>query len=334
MRTSSTTGWDPMTGILDLRPTPPVFTENGDAAALVTTGDDFSLSISDDRLVAAYDSPSGPLFSVRASISVPFPPPTPLLGGPTGYADSKLWRRAGVEQYAGIGNAGDIQTWDLDRTAFFSPGTIALSNPRTVISAPASGFLHSPEPLTTPSGDGSAFLCGIGNAGGSTAAYVSGIDDQEPPKVFLDRGTWLANPGSNGGTTLWAESGPTGYGGLLRVDIVATNSQILAAGTAAQLQTCCWGGCYDEGAIWAGGMVYGPLASGPTSLMSLNGAIGLAQPWLTPFPLTAIQPEFGLASFQATLPPLAAGGRFHSQPVLIDPNGVISLGNTGTYEFR
>ncbi|MEM7205053.1 MAG: hypothetical protein AAF628_32665 [Planctomycetota bacterium] len=339
-RSTDPGNFDPMTGTLDLRPDPPVFVELDHVAAFATPSPEWSLTISDDRLVAAFDRNAGFFsgFSVRATPDDPFPPPVQMRapGGPLNRLnDVKLWRDGGRDQLAAT-LRGAIVTFDFDRSAFTS-GAPALSNQRTLISTPAGATaLWGVDLLTTPSGDGSAALCTMALSSTQTvAAYVSGVADQEAPQVFLDRGTRFGNPGSNGGTTLWPESGVGGFQDLVRVDIVATNSQILPAGAASTLQTCVWGGCYDEYAIWLGLPVYGILGSTGLPVPGLTGELGLNPlTLLAPFPPLPIQPEFGLAAYQVPLPPLTAGLQFHSQAVLLEPGGQLFLGNTGTYEVR
>ncbi|MEM7205052.1 MAG: hypothetical protein AAF628_32660 [Planctomycetota bacterium] len=339
-RSSSPGNWDPMTGTLDLRPDPPVFVELDHVAAFATPAIEWSLTISDDRLVAAFERNLGTFagFSARATPDDPFPAPVRLraVGPFTRLRDVKLWREGGAEQLAVLAQSGDFVTYDFDRTAFTS-GLPALANPRTLISAPAGNTLSGVDLLTTPAGDGSAALCSLSLDGGltSAAAYVSGVADQEAPKTFLDRGTFLGNPGSNGGTTLWPELIGSSFPHLVRLDIVATNSQILPAGAPSTLQTCVWGGCYDEIAVWVALPVYSVLGSVGLPVPGLMGALGLNPAvLLAPFPPLPIQPEFGLAAYQVPLPPIAAGIEFHSQAVLLEPSGQLFLGNTGTYEVR
>lgn len=333
VRVNGGTTWDLITGTFDCDA--PSFTKNTHVAHLnTTTGHEFAGSISRDLKVFVYDAAGGARFCTRASTTVAFGAPTPIIGVPAGAIDPKLCYDGVIEKLAYKNlTTGDIAWGAFDRVAGTVSGAFVLIDAATAVA----GY-HSPEPLRDPSGTARAFLLGkLDPANLSDAWYASGKFNLPPVvthplhETVPSAATYLRNGTALGGTAFVPE-GPA-YGDPLKIDFEATNCDVADAGGDAVL---CNFYPYKPVGVVDVALALGVRIQQAVQIPGVRGRLGLDPAFPIVFlPFLAAPPYTGVSCWTIPIPVGTPAAQLTSQAVMFDrAQFQVLLGNTSAVWIR
>lgn len=324
VRRIGATNWDLLAGEFD--EATQVFVPSNDVVHFNSSGDEFALTVSTDRLVAVFDTPTSAMWASRASVALPFGAPAPVQNVPTGYIDPQLCKYDGELHLMFLwGRALWIGRFENGVVFFIWPLVIAPSVQ-----------LHSPSPMTAADGEMKALIFSrVGS--GSSAWFQSNLDviDDTAPHQILDRGSWLGNPDANGGRVRYAEAGVT-YTDPVELELVAV--------AAAEAPTRGGVGALDL-VLFAptrtsteptllGTVALGVLGTGPLPLPFLGGsALSLDPTSLVMLAPAPVDRDSGTLRYRIDLPPLPEL-TLHAVPLVLDSSLRGFLGNAGLMKVR
>lgn len=326
------------TGLWDMNATAGTqFTARSDFQNLNQAGL-FSLSVSRDHLVCVCDRglSSWAGYSVRSSVTQPWSVWESLDRG-FGYVDSKLDRMNGTDHYFWVAQQSIYGT-PVNRAAFGNPNLKPCTGANTkVISNPVgANGLHSHDTMVDSKGEVRALIVARSDTVSSDAdaAFASSPFDLDPLQIIHDSTTWHANPGSIGGTTLWAHN--PNYTDPDRIDVFCINgARVATRGGVLTLRAFV---PYDAVTFgqWTTVFFIGARATASFNfnLPNVFGNWGLAAGTFGQLPPRLANTWEGGVDHVYPMPALPAGFSFATQCVGIDPNGNAHLSNTATVEFR
>jgi hypothetical protein len=326
------TDHDIITGTYDV--VTEVFTKTTDVDALMTTGNEFAGTVSNDLKVIAFDSGSAsqPRYATRAGTTGAFLNPGSITGVPAGYIDCNFGQIGGQLVLFFVSGL-DLHAGD------FNPTTGQVTNTRKVVTNPIGAGSHSPSPINDAVGETRSLIFAAQVPGRqSNAFFTSSLDDTTPKFQFHDTPTWLANPDANGGTLVYAEyASGTLYKDPVRIGVVALNSHTIPT-SGGTVNLTIFAPTKPSGApTYVGAVWLGVLGSQGLSFPGIGGSKFSLDPAL---PLIALPPlailaERGVGAYNFPLTGPLPKIRFSGMPILLDTTvSQVFLGNTAWYEFK
>lgn len=306
---SNFAGWDFVTGIINI--TTKTFTKNTWVDKINSAGDEFAGSISDDGLLFVGDTPNGPVYSTRTSLTADFTTSAPISGVPATYVDSKY---VSGDRFAYI-NGSDIWIGNLNRTTGAVTGNARVSqNPSY------SAGMHSHEPMYDENGKLKSWIQSTRPSGQqSNPSFQRAENDRagDPVVDYHSDTTWDANPTTlnSSGTAYWA-SAASGYGDPLEIKMFALSTSFVPAS----------GGTIDNTIYvpfhptnpYQATMLVGSLGTGGIAIPGVNGLLGLNPIGLVVLPPVTIPGNVGRASYAIKIAGAPKGVTVPVQAVVVD----------------
>lgn len=314
--------WDRATG---------VFTKNNDIDANnAATGDMFQLSVSNNLLVAVYDTPSGCAYAKRLAPVGAFGTGAPVSGVPSGYIDPQLATIGGKLKLS-YNNGQDIYIGDFDVNTGAVTGTTKL-----ISNLVGNSGSHSSTPIEDATGEARAYIFSFWVGGGdSDSAFTAGVDDTDEKWKTYDTTSWLNNPAANGGTFIYAEA-VSAYADPKKFDMIATASASVPS-AGGKVNLCSFAPLQSATAVpYASAMVFGNLATAGLPIAGVGGsALGIDLTGLIIVSMPNFTQTTGLSSLSFVTGLLPVGARVYIQPILVDlVGGKAYLGNTAKIDVK
>lgn len=290
------------------------FVPNADVTHFNGSADEFALSVSSDRLVAVYDSPTGVMWASRTTTAQRFGPPAPVRNVPGSYVDPQLCTLGGRLHLMFL--------WGTDLWVGRFVQGVVYDSWLLVAKPPSCTALHSPSPMTAADGEMKALIFS-GNVPGraANAFFQSNLDatDGTSPHQILDTTTWLANPDANGGRIRYAEATST-YADPVELELVAmAAAEVPARGGIGALDLVVLAPPRSGAQpTMLGTVALGVLGAGPLPLPFLGGsALSLDPSSLVMLPPAPIDRDSGALRYRIDLPPTPET-TMHAVPLVFD----------------
>ena len=274
----------------------------------------FALAVTNDGLTAVCDTAGSTFCATRATTTVPFGTPVPLVGVPAGgYLDSMVAVVGGQLKYFYV-SGQDIYSGD------FTPSTATVANVVKIVTNPI-GFSasHSPSPMNDATGEARALLFAANGATGADGMFTSSLLDLAPKFLLENHSAWINNGGHIGGNCYYADStGSYATNGPRIWGMTCTGSMtVKPAGGLVTLTS--WAPFTGTTAVpYLSGMLIGTLGSSATPIPGISGNLALSLLGLASINMPSHNQSNGVSQLSFTVGGLPPGGRIDLQNVMID----------------